>query len=196
MPSLLGEMQSGLLFVVSAPAGTGKTTLVHILCEEFPTIIANISFTTRKPREGEVNGEHYHFITEADFEVKIKEGFFLEYAKLYGNYYGSSKEWVQAQRDNGKHVVLVIDTQGALQLKGRFPAIYVFIRPPSLDALKKRLILRGKDNLTVIEKRLGWARQELELAEKYDYQLVNDDLDEAYQVLRSIFIAECHRTHL
>ena len=195
MTSLLGEIKEGLIFIVSAPAGTGKTTLIQRLGQEFPSIIASISFTTRQPREGEVPGVHYHFIAESEFEAKIAAGEFLEYVRLYGTYYGTSKQWIKEQQQQGKHVVLVIDTQGALQLKGHIPAISIFIRPPSFAVLRQRLVQRQTESLEVIEKRLAWAQQELNVAQHYDYQLVNDDLEIAYQVLRSIFIAECHRTH-
>src|SRR5205085_2410637 len=102
-----------------------------------PSIIASISYTTRPPREGEREGVHYHFITSAEFEAKIAATDFLEYVKLYGTYYGTSRQWIQEQQREGKHVVLVIDTQGALQLKGKIPAIFIFIRPPSVEVLRK-----------------------------------------------------------
>jgi guanylate kinase len=194
MTSLLGETNEGLIFIVSAPAGTGKTTLVHRLVEEFPSIIASISFTTRKPRIGEVPGVHYHFIAESEFEAKIAAGDFLEYVKLYGTYYGTSHQWIKEQQQQRKHVVLVIDTQGALLLKDKIDAISIFIRPPSVEVLRQRLTQRQTESLEMIEKRLEWARRELEVAQQYDYQLVNDDLEVAYHIFRSIFIAECHRT--
>jgi len=118
----------------------------------------------------------------------------LEYVNLYGTYYGTSKKWISEQQQQGKHVVLVIDTQGALQLKDKISAVYIFIRPPSLDVLRNRLIQRRTESIEMIEKRLKWAESELKAAQKYDYQVVNDNLETAYQVVRSIFIAECHRT--
>lgn len=194
MTSLLGETREGLVFIVSAPAGTGKTTLVQKLVYEFPSIVVGISYTTRQPREGEIPGIHYHFITELEFETKIAATDFLEYVKLYGTYYGTSRQWIKEQQRQGKHIVLVIDTQGAMQVKAQISTILIFIRPPSLEVLQHRLIRRQTESFEVIEKRLERARIELKLAEKYDYQLINDDLEIAYQVLRSIFIAECHRT--
>lgn len=191
---VLKNKAKGLLFIVSAPAGTGKTTLVDMLTREFTSIIANVSYTTRLPRPGEVNGQHYHFITESEFEAKIAASDFLEYVKLYGTYYGTSHRWIEKQRATGQHVVLVIDTQGALQLKGRCDATFIFIRPPSLDILKQRLVNRQTESIEMIEKRLACAERELDAAQYYDYQIINDDLNEAYQVLRSILIAECHRT--
>jgi guanylate kinase len=194
MVGLLGECEKGLVFVVSAPAGTGKTTLVQRLVNEFPSIMASISYTTRQPRSGEIPGIHYHFISESDFQEKIAAGDFLEYVNLYGTYYGTSYQWIDEQLKKGKHLILVIDTQGALQLKGHFPAIFIFILPPSLESLRTRLNQRHTETAEMMEKRLAWAQRELEAAHDYDYQIVNDDLAIAYQIFRSIFIAECHRT--
>ena len=193
MSSLLGESKRGLVFIVSAPAGTGKTTLVNKLVAEFDSVIASVSFTTRKPRPGEKEGVHYHFISSEKFQLKIASFDFLEYVNLYGTYYGTSKEWIEKKLAHGKHVVLVIDTQGALQLKDKFPAIFIFIHPPSLRVLEERLRMRGSENENEIEKRLVWAQSELEMANRYDYQLINDDLNNAYRILSSIFIAETHR---
>ena len=193
MRSLLGEQAEGLVFIVSAPAGTGKTTLVQRLVLEFPSIIASVSYTTRQPREGEIEGLHYHFISESEFQAKIAAADFLEYVELYGTYYGTSRQWVKQQQQKGKHVVLVIDTQGALKVKELIPSILIFIRPPSLEVLRTRLLQRQTETPQMVEKRLAWAQKELELSRQYDYQLINDDLEIAYEVLRSIFIAECHR---
>ncbi len=194
MQKLLGNAQEGLVFVVSAPAGTGKTTLVDRLAKEFPCIIRSISYTTRLPREGELEGEHYHFISQAEFQSMIEEGLFLEYVKLYDDYYGTSRQWVIDKQKLGHHVVLVIDTQGAMRLKGTFPAIFIFIKPPSLDELSRRLKKRSTETAVTLAKRLSWAKVELKAARNYDYQVVNDDLETAYRVLRSIFIAEEHRS--
>lgn len=194
MTSLLGNGNEGLLFIVSAPAGTGKTTLVDKLLKDFSNVVASISFTTRKPREGEIPGVHYHFISESAFEKKIDEGDFLEYVKLYGTYYGTSKQWVREQQKQGKHVVLVIDTQGALKLRQSLPVVMIFIRPPSLEVLRNRLVRRQTETPGMIEQRVNWAEKELEVVNSYDYTIINDDLEMAYQILRSIFIAECHRT--
>lgn len=196
MTSLLGDEKEGRVFIISAPAGTGKTTLVEKLVKEFPSVTASISFTTREPREGEIPGVHYHFIAGPEFEEKIAAGDFLEYVKLYGTYYGTSRQWVKEQQKKGKHVVLVIDTQGALKLKGALPAVLIFIRPPSLDILRNRLVRRQTETPGMIEQRVDWAQRELEAAQQYDYQIINDDLETAYQVLKSIFIAECHRTKI
>lgn len=189
----LGNTKRGLAFVVSAPAGTGKTTLVQMLANEFPCVVPNISYTTRQPRGTEVDGRDYHFLTVPEFEAKIAAGDFLEYVNLYGNYYGTSRKWIEAQLDLGKHVVLVIDTQGAAILRKKFPAVAIFVRPPSVLELKRRLQGRGTESLERIEERLELAEEELKAVKYYDYLIINDDLEVAYQVFRSIFIAEEHR---
>jgi guanylate kinase len=193
MPHLLGKRKEGLLFILSAPAGTGKTTLVEMLTAEFPSVISSISYTTRQPRPGEIHGQHYHFISESEFEAKIAASDFLEYVKLYDSYYGTSRQWVSDQQKQGKHVVLVIDTQGAKQLMGTFKGFSIFVSPPSLEALRERLSKRKTETPEMMEKRLAWAKIEMEDVKYYDYHIVNDDLSDAYQVLRSIVIAETHR---
>lgn len=189
----MGILAKGLLFVVSAPAGTGKTTLVEMLDDEFSNVVTSVSCTTRQPRPGEEDGIHYNFISEEEFNKKIAEDVFLEHASIYGFQYGTCKEWVAEQQAQGKHVVLVIDTQGALQLKGKIPAVFIFIRPPSLEVLRERLTNRKTESKDVIEQRLKWAEKEIQDAQFYDYQIINDDLATAYEVLRSIVIAEEHR---
>lgn len=192
MSSLLGNFPKGLLFIVSAPAGTGKTTLVQMLTKEFPSIVASISFTTRNPRQGEVEGVHYHFITLEEFAKRIDEGDFLEYVELYGDFYGTSKTWVESQLNLGKHVILVIDTQGAKLLKDS-KTVSIFIAPPSIEELARRLRSRQTDTKEAIEKRLLWAKREMEAQKNYDYLIINDNLSNAYEILRSILIAEEHR---
>lgn len=191
---MIGKRPYGLLFVLSAPAGTGKTTLVERLVRDFPCIVQSISYTTRKMRLNEKAGDHYCFVNEETFEKKILEGEFLEYVRLYGDYYGTSKVWVEEQRKLGKHVFLVIDTQGALQLMESIDASFIFLKPPSMEVLRQRLVSRGTETQESMEKRLSWAQKEMEAAHYYDYQIVNDDLESAYQVLLSIVIAEEHKT--
>lgn len=191
---LLGNIDKGLLFVISAPAGTGKSTLVGMLLDEFHEQIAeSCSCTTRKPRPGEVAQRHYQFITIEEFETKIAAGDFLEHAKVFGNYYGTRKEEVERLRSEGKHVILVIDTQGAMKLKNQIPAIFIFISPPSFEELRRRLFQRRTEDEEKIQERLLWAKQEIAMAQNYDYHIVNDHLDITYQILRSIFIAEEHK---
>jgi guanylate kinase len=186
-------MKKGLVFVISAPAGTGKTTLVRMLRDEFHSVIESISYTTRSPRPNEIPGRDYNFISIDEFVDKIQEGEFLEYAQVFNQYYGTSRKFVNGQLEKGKHVILVIDTQGALQLKGSLEAVYIFISPPSLDELRARLYRRKSETEEAIETRLSWAEKEMALAKEYDYHIVNDNLKAAYEALRSILIAEEHR---
>lgn len=180
--------------MISAPAGTGKTTLLRMLQDEFSCIAGSVSCTTRMPRVGEVDGKDYHFISKEEFEEKVEKGEFLEYAKVFNHYYGTLKSTVVQQQEKGRHVVLVIDTQGAMQVKEKkFPSVYIFITPPSLQELRERLFKRNTEHPERIEERLSWARHEMEMAVHYDYQFVNDNLARAYEILRSIFIAEEHK---
>lgn len=197
MQKLLGNLSKGLCFILSAPAGTGKTTLVRMLSKEFSCICESISCTTRPPRPGEVDGKDYHFLSLSEFEKKIEQGDFLEFAEVFGYHYGTSKAFVLKQQEMGQHVFLVIDTQGAMQLKkAQFPALYIFLSPPSLEELKKRLLARQTESAEGIEKRLSWAKAELSMVENYDYHIVNDSLKQAFEILRSIVIAEEHRVTL
>jgi len=194
MRPLLGNVNKGFAIIVSAPAGTGKTTLVRMLIDEFPDIFTqSISCTTRPPRQGEIDGKDYVFLTESAFQKRVNRSEFLEHAQVFDHRYGTLKETVEQQRSSGKHVILVIDTQGALALKGKLKALFVFVAPPSLEALKQRLEKRQTESEEVINKRLDWAQYEMNQAEHYDYRIVNDDLQTAYQVLKSIVIAEEHR---
>ncbi len=180
--------------IISAPSGTGKTTLVKMLLDEFPAaLVQSISCTTRPPRPGEVEGKHYIFLSDAAFQQKVDRGEFLEHAQVFGHRYGTLKETVDRQCDLGKHVILVIDTQGALALKGKLKALFVFIEPPSFEALAHRLMDRKTDSKALIDERLKWARHEIDQMIHYDYRVVNDDLHVAYHVLKSIIIAEEHR---
>ncbi len=190
----LGNLERGLLFVVSAPAGTGKTTLVRKLMDEFSCVSESVSCTTRPARPAEIDGKDYFFISKQEFDARVNRGDFLEHAEVFGNRYGTSREFVDKMRSQGKHVILVIDTQGAMQLKAHVDAVFIFLRPPSIDELRVRLAKRQTESSEAIEKRISWAAHELTLADKYDYQVVNDDLDIAYQALRSIIIAEEHKT--
>ena len=193
MHKVLGNLEKGLVFVMSAPAGTGKTTLARMLLNDFSCVVQSIAYTTRKVRPEEVDGVHYSFITKDEFKQKIENDEFLEYAKVYEDYYGTSRQWVQEQINTGKHVLLVIDTQGALQVKQKIKATLIFIQPPSMDVLRERLMKRQTENDKTVKKRLDWANKEIEKKSNYDYLIVNDDLKVAYQVLRSILIAEEHK---
>jgi guanylate kinase len=192
--NLLGPISRGLLFVISAPAGTGKTTLVNMLTQEFSCIVRSVTCTTRQPRQGEKNGHDYFFLTEEEFQKKLEAGDFLEHATVFGFNYGTSRTLVEKSLIQGKHVILVIDTQGALQIKSKVDAIFIFILPPSLDELKKRLVDRGTESAEMIQKRLQWANHELEMISHYDYHVINDDLSVAYKTLKNILIAEEDRS--
>jgi guanylate kinase len=183
----------GILFVVSAPAGTGKTTLVEMLTQEFPAVKASVSCTTRKPRTGEVDAKHYFFLSEDEFHRRLQAGDFLEHVRLFDNYYGTSHRFIEQELQKGNHVVLTIDTQGALRLKGKVPAIFIFIAPPSIHELRRRLTDRKTESEENINSRIAWAERELQAAPQYDYQIINDNLKHAYEALRSIVIAEEHR---
>lgn len=180
----------GSLFVVSAPSGAGKSTLCNRLTKEVEGVIFSVSYTTRSPRQGEEDGVHYHFVTEAVFRDMIEGGEFLEWAEVHGNLYGTSIRWVEEKLSDGKDVLLDIDVQGALQLREKnLEAVYIFILPPSIDALRERLLRRGTDTTEVINKRLENAKEEIPYYEKYDYVIINDILEKAYDELRSVVIA-------
>jgi guanylate kinase len=186
-------LSKGILFIVSAPAGTGKTTLVNLLVKNNSSIVRSVSYTTRNPRPEEKEGLDYFFIDNQEFKERINRNEFLEYVEVFGNYYGTSKEFVKVQLEKGMHVVLVIDTQGALLLKDKISAVFIFITAPSFDVLKKRLFERKTENSLIIEQRLLWAEQELQMLKYYDYHIVNDDLQISYDILRSIVVAEEHK---
>jgi guanylate kinase len=191
MQKLLGNLKKARLFVISAPSGSGKTTLTRMLTKEFSNIIESISYTTKQKRENEKEGLDYFYITNEEFEKKIKDNEFLEYAKVFDNYYGTSKKVINKDLENNKHVVLVIDTVGAKKLIDKKTcATFIFIAPPSLEELKKRILKRNEDNIEDIEKRLSWAKEELKEIKNYDYLIINDDINISYEILKSIFIAE------
>ncbi|NLH46619.1 MAG: guanylate kinase [Acholeplasmataceae bacterium] len=184
----------GVLLVLSGPSGAGKGTICHKLREKRNDLSYSVSATTRSPRKGEVDGKDYFFITIDRFKEMIANDEMLEYAEIYGNYYGTPKPYVMNILDQGKDVVLEIDPQGALQIKKHFPdAIFVFIVPPSLDELTKRIYNRGTDSEEVIKRRLSAATSELEYASKYDYIIVNDEVEKATNKVSNIIDAERNR---
>jgi guanylate kinase len=181
----------GLLLVVSAPSGAGKTSLVRALLDVEPSLQLSVSYTTRPPREGEADGIHYHFIDAATFERMAEAGAFVEYARVFGNAYGTAAATLRERLDAGADLLLEIDWQGARQVRARFPeAVGVFIAPPSLAALEARLRGRGKDADDVIAARMAQARDELSHYDEYDYLVVNDDFTAALDELRAIVTAE------
>lgn len=184
---VFGKIKKGLVFIISAPAGAGKTTLVEMLLSEYPSEMKrSISCTTRTPRGSEKDGIDYFFINDEEFKKKIKEGAFLEYAKVFNHYYGTLKETVFTFQNEGKHVFLVIDTQGALQLKKDLKAVFVFITPPDIDTLRRRMHHRHTETEDVINLRISYAKEEIEKAKYYDYIIMNDDLKKAYNELKTL----------
>lgn len=179
------------LIVVSAPSGTGKTSIVSSLLQVDPNINLSVSYTTRPPRQNEADGRDYFFVDRARFQEMSKQGNFLESAEVYGNFYGTSRIWIEEKMAAGKDVLLEIDCQGALQVRELYPqALSIFILPPSLETLKQRLKQRGMDENKVIERRLLAAREEVSHVHKYDYLVVNQDLQETVQEIACVVRAE------
>ena len=182
---------TGKLFILSGPSGVGKGTLRENALKNFSNLVYSISCTTREPREGETNGVEYRFISRDEFEQGINNNLFLEYARVHENYYGTLKSDVIQELDAGKNVLLEIDVQGALQVREKMnDSILIFIAPPSIEELSRRLINRNTESQHDLNIRLANAKRELELANKYDYIVVNDDLDSASRKLQEIFINE------
>ena len=181
---------TGNLFIVAAPSGAGKTTLVRLLLENDPQIGVSISHTTRLPRPGEEDGREYHFIDVPAFLEKIARNEFLEWAEVHGNYYGTSKRWIETEMASDRDVLLEIDWQGAQQVRKVFPqAIGIFVLPPSMAILQARLSGRGTDPEEVIARRIAAARDEMRHVDEFDYVIINDDLQQASGDLQSIVTA-------
>jgi guanylate kinase len=177
----------GNVFVVSAPSGAGKSTLAQRLVRSVPDLIFSISFTTRKPRPGEVDGKDYFFIDDARFEAMVRAGGFVEWVEVYGHRYGTGRDWLNGVLATGLDVLLDIETTGALNLRRAIPdARMIFILPPSAAALEQRLRSRGKDSDEQVGIRMRHARHEMELYHAYDYLVMNDDLELAYRQFESI----------
>lgn len=180
----------GQVLVVCAPSGTGKSTLISMLRDEFPDFGFSVSYTTRQPRGNEQDGREYNFVTREQFVAMRSRGDFCEWAEVHGNFYGTATKPVEAMLDQGQDVLFDIDVQGAKQLKKTFyKGTYVFLLPPSHEELVRRLKGRGTDSDDSIERRLSNATGEMEQAEWFDYWVVNDNLDAAYQELRSVYLA-------
>jgi guanylate kinase len=178
---------TGTLFIICAPSGAGKTSLAKELLKADPQIKLSVSYTTRKPRPGEVDGREYHFVSERKFGQMLEQDEFLESALVHGNHYGTSKRWISTQRAAGNDILLEIDWQGAAQICRLFPeAIGIFILPPSFDALLSRLNKRAQDAPDVIARRLAAAREEIGHVGEFKYVIINDDFDQAAQDLISI----------
>jgi guanylate kinase len=176
--------RKGRLFIISAPSGTGKTTLCKALKKLFPELAYSISHTTRPPRKNEVEGEDYFFISEEIFRDKIQRDKWAEWARVHGNYYGTCSEKLDALQNAGRNVLLDIDVAGAIQIKKRYPdSVSIFIMPPSFETLEMRLRGRGTDNTEEIGRRIAHAREEIARRDLYDHIVVNDRLDEAVEAL-------------
>lgn len=183
--------KDGKLYVFTGPSGTGKGTILNKVLKQDTKLFLSVSATTRAPRQGEIHGKHYYFLDKQTFEDKIKQGEFLEYAQYVGNYYGTLEEPVNEQLKSGNDVVLEIEVQGAMQIHEKRPdAVMIFVAPPSIDELERRLIGRGTENDEKIAARMKTAEQELKQADKFDYIIVNDDLECAIADLLAILRAE------
>jgi guanylate kinase len=192
--------QRGNLFVIVAPSGAGKTSLVDALLKRDSNIRLSISYTTRPPREGEKDGREYHFVDKPAFEKMIAAGDFLEHANVYGNYYGTSKRWIEEQISGDHDVLLEIDWQGAAQVRKLFPSVVgIFILPPSIDELRRRLQARGKDSPEAIERRMASAREEISHVLEFEYIIVNERfesaLDDLIAIVRAARLARVQQSH-
>lgn len=190
-------MKQGRLFVISAPSGAGKTTLLRGVMCSLVKVKFSVSHTTRNPREGEVDGVDYHFVSRDTFGQMVADNIFLEHAEVHDNFYGTSHAAIEEQLQNGFDVILDIDVQGAaiLRKNPQVDAAFIFIAPPSLVELERRLRGRGTENEEKVQVRLINARTELQSSSKYEYLIVNSDIDEATNVLQAIILAERSKSH-
>lgn len=184
----------GTLYIIAAPSGAGKTSLVKALVESTPGVEVSVSHTTRAPRPGERDGVNYHFVDIPRFETLIQQGVFFEYAQVFDHYYGTSRDYVLARLAAGADVILEIDWQGAQQIRRVLPDCQsVFILPSSREVLRQRLVRRGQDSPEVIERRMSDAVQEMSHYHEFDYVVINDDFHSALEALRAVFIAHRQR---
>jgi guanylate kinase len=192
------DKKEGLLFVVSAPSGTGKTTLCREMLQVFPDLHYSISYTTRPLRPGDQKDRDYHFVSPAEFQKMIEHGDFAEWAEIYGHRYGTSRIFLNQAREEGLDVILDIDGQGARQLREKSVAgVFIFLLPPSIGELKRRLANRKTEGKEALAERLRKARREMAEAEWYDYWILNDDLEEAKERLKGVIQAErCRRERM
>jgi guanylate kinase len=180
----------GNLFIISAPSGAGKTSLVHALLGINTHIDLSVSYTTRDPRPGEQDGRDYHFVSRETFLEMAKRGEFMESAEVYGNLYGTSQTWISREITRGRDILLEIDWQGAAQVRKLFPdSISIFVLPPSIATLEQRLKGRGKDNDAVISKRMAAVREDVAHVAEFDYVIINDNLDDALRELDAVVVS-------
>ncbi len=187
---------SGLLFIICAPSGTGKSTLIRKMLQEFGNFNFSLSYTTRSPRAGEKQGREYYFVEQEEFLDLVRKDFFAEWAEVHSNYYGTPYEEISRITDQGIDVLFDIDIQGARQLSRNMQnRVLIFVLPPGKQVLEQRIQGRGTDSQEEIQKRLDKAKEELQAAEEFDYCITNQDLEQAYDKLRSIYIAEKSKTY-
>lgn len=184
-------MKKGNLIVISGPSGAGKGTICKALLEREDNLYISVSATTRSPRKGEVDGVNYYFLTQEEFKKKVDNNEFLEWAEVHGNYYGTPKFNVEEMINEGKNIILEIDVQGALNVKKNCEdGVFIFILPPSMEELKRRIIARGSETPESLIKRFKTAYEEINYISKYNYAVVNDDLEEAVKKVQNILYAE------
>ena len=182
--------KSGTLFIIAAPSGAGKTSLVKAISEQVDNTGVSISHTTRKPRHDERDGEAYHFIDESEFKSMVNQNRFLEYAKVFDNYYGTSRDWVEQELAQSKNIILEIDWQGAKQVKSQLRnSVGIFILPPDYPTLRERLVGRQNDAQDIIDRRMSAAREEMSHYNEFDYIVINDDFERAVAELKAIITA-------
>ena len=189
----MSEVRKGMLLVISGPSGTGKGTLIERLMKEDPTLVFSVSATTRAPRPGEIDGVHYHFVTNERYDELVAENAFVEYANVHGNRYGTLRSEVYERLERGENVVLDIDVQGALNvIASEMEKVSIFILPPSMQELRSRLTGRGTETEEAVERRLHNAVWEISQKDTYQYKVINDDLESCLRTLQAIIEAEKH----
>ena len=189
----MSETRKGMLLVISGPSGTGKGTLIKRLMEEDPSLVFSVSATTRAPRPGEIDGVHYHFVTNDQYDELIAQEAFVEYATVHGHRYGTLRSEVYERLQRGENVVLDIDVQGALNvIASEKEKVSIFILPPSMKELRERLTGRGTETVEAVERRLHNAIWEISQKDKYEYKVINDDLEGCVRTLQAIIEAEKH----
>ena len=189
----MSETRKGMLLVISGPSGTGKGTLIKRLMEEDPTLVFSVSATTRAPRPGEIDGVHYHFVTNEQYDQLVAENAFVEYANVHGNRYGTLRSEVYERLERGENVVLDIDVQGALNVFDQgIECVSIFIEPPSLEELRERLIKRATEPMEVVERRCRTAEWEVTQKHRYQFRVVNDRLEDAIAQVKQIIDTQRH----
>ena len=189
----MSETRKGMLLVISGPSGTGKGTLIKMLMEQDPTLVFSVSATTRDPREGEIDGVHYHFVSDEEYDQLVRDNAFVEYANVHGKRYGTLRSEVYGRLEKGENVVLDIDVQGALNvIASEEEKVSIFLLPPSMKELRRRLTDRGTETPEQVEIRMNNAIWEITQMDKYEYKVINDDMEACLRTLQAIIEAEKH----